>query len=84
MNEVKSIIAVSNEIFNFITDEYLQKRIILECFNNKTYRNYVMRQITILKGNSDDKTINKVFNDIHSKTLKYLSLGKEKIENNYF
>lgn len=76
-DKVQSILATSKEVFNFITDEYLQKRILLQCFINSDFNEYVLKQITRLKRNVSAEMINNVFDNIHAQTVKYLTLAKK-------
>ena len=75
-SNVKPIIQTSNEIFNFITDEYLAKRILLGCFINDSFNNDVFLKIKFLKKDCDSKSIDDTFIDIHTKTIKYFNLAK--------
>lgn len=71
-----SIFTTVEEIFKFITDEYLQKRIILQCIINDNFNKDVSNLIHELNKKMNDKIINTIFNNIHSKTVKYLNLVK--------
>ncbi len=75
-SNVKPIIKTSNEIFNFITDEYLAKKILLGCFINDSFNNDVFLKIKFLKKDCDSKSIDDTFIDIHTKTIKYFNLAK--------
>ncbi len=73
----KSILMTLKKVENFITDEYLQKRIILGCKIDDNFNKDTLKYISLLKNNINAITINSLFTEIHLKSLNHLNLVKK-------
>ncbi len=76
-NNKNEILTTANEIFKFITDEYLQKRILLQCFVDTEFNATVLELIQQLNKKIKAETINTIFTNLHEKTVMHLKLAQK-------